>query len=147
MAKINWPKAKTEYVTDITQSYRSIAKRYGVNFSSVRDKAVKEKWVALRNKIQTEATHLTTQKMGSSIAEVNARHVKTALLLQENGISSITKRKLKPRNYDQALRSIDKGIDIERKAIGADKPEALTVGTQHNTIINYNQFVERYSHK
>ena len=35
MAKINWSQAKTDYITDETQSYASIAKKYGVDIKAV----------------------------------------------------------------------------------------------------------------
>ncbi len=48
----DWTKIKTEYITDSKSSYRKIAEKYGVPFTTLKDRAKKEGWANL--KIQTQ---------------------------------------------------------------------------------------------
>jgi LysM repeat protein len=48
----DWTKIKTEYITDSKSSYRKIAEKYGVPFTTLKDRAKKEGWADL--KIQTQ---------------------------------------------------------------------------------------------
>lgn len=145
MAKIHWGEAKTKYISDETVSYRDIAREFGVNLTTVARKAKIENWTKLRTQLQTDSKQKAIERVGNTIADVNARHVEVALLLQKKGIETIKNKK--PRNFDQALRSVDKGIDIERKALGIDKPTPPTGPTQQNTLINYNVFLQKYGDK
>lgn len=45
----NWKKIKAEYIAGGT-SYRKLAEKYGVSFSTLRKVAAKEQWTDLRNK-------------------------------------------------------------------------------------------------
>ncbi len=147
MAKIQWSEARSKYISDITVSYHDIAKEFKVNYTTVAKWAKKENWIGLRQKAQQKADKKAIEKVGDSIAEVNSRHIKSARLLQETGIKPIENKKYKPRSFDQALRSLDKGIEIERKALGIDKPATPIGPTQPNTLINYNVFLQKYGDK
>lgn len=48
----DWTKIKTEYITDSKSSYRKIAEKYGVPFTTLKERAKKEGWADL--KIQTQ---------------------------------------------------------------------------------------------
>lgn len=50
MAKIDWSKALADYLKDGTQSYASMASKYGVSLQAVKKRAVTEGWVNLRQK-------------------------------------------------------------------------------------------------
>ncbi len=143
--KINWTEAKLEYISDETVSYREIASKYGVNQATVAKRGKRDDWATLRRQLQAEGKQKTIEKVGDSIAEVNARHIESARLLQETGINPIKNKSFKPRSFDQALRSFDKGVEIERKALGMDKPTASPGPSQPNTIINYFDFKKKYA--
>ena len=53
----DWTKIKTEYITDSKSSYRKIAEKYGVPFTTLKDRAKKEGWADL--KIQTQHNIVT----------------------------------------------------------------------------------------
>jgi uncharacterized protein YjcR len=57
---VDWKKIKAEYIAGGT-SYRKLAEKYGVSFSTLRKVAAKEQWTELRNK--------TRAKMDTKISE------------------------------------------------------------------------------
>ena len=63
----DWKKIKTEYVAGGT-SYRKLAEKYKVSFSTLRKVAAKEKWTELRNKAEAKED----TKMVNAIGEKNA---------------------------------------------------------------------------
>ena len=65
----NWNKIKAEYIRGGT-SYRKLAEKYGVSFSSIRRKAEKEKWTDLR----TQAEQKASLKIVESVASQDAEH-------------------------------------------------------------------------
>ena len=48
---VDWKKIKSDYIAGGT-SYRKLAEKYGVSFSTLKDIARKEKWTDLREKAQ-----------------------------------------------------------------------------------------------
>jgi len=147
MAKINWSEARAKYISDETISYNDIAKEYGVVYKTVAVWAKKQNWIKLRKESALNGNQKVIEKVGDSIAEVNARHIRTGKLFQEAGINPVKNKRFKPRSFDQALRSVDKGIEMERKALGIDKPATPLGPTQPNTIINYFDFKNKYAHR
>ena len=56
---MDWKKIKAEYIAGGT-SYRKLAEKYGVSFSTLRKVAAKEQWTDLRNKTRAKVdTKLT----------------------------------------------------------------------------------------
>lgn len=45
---MDWNAIKTEYITDESSSYRKLAKKYGVSYTSIGEKARKEGWAEER---------------------------------------------------------------------------------------------------
>ena len=63
---VDWLRIKTEYINgDI--SYRDLAKKWGVPFPTLRDRAARESWKEAkeqqRNKVVTETSQKTVNKM------------------------------------------------------------------------------------
>lgn len=46
----DWAKIKAEYIADQSASYRSLARKYGVNLTRLAGVAKKEKWIELRER-------------------------------------------------------------------------------------------------
>lgn len=67
MAEVNWKKIKAEYIRGGT-SYRKLAEKYGVSFSTIQKVAAKEKWNSSRKKCED----IVEEKIVDSIAEENA---------------------------------------------------------------------------
>ena len=51
---MDWKKIKTEYIAGGT-SYRKLAEKYNVSFSTLRKVAAKEKWTELRDKARAKS--------------------------------------------------------------------------------------------
>lgn len=66
----NWKKIKAEYIRGGV-SYRKLAEKYGVSFSTLRKVASKEKWTDLRNKAGAKRD----SKIVESIASQEAKRV------------------------------------------------------------------------
>lgn len=66
----NWKKIKAEYIRGGV-SYRKLAEKYGVSFSTLRKVASKEKWTDLRNKAGAKRD----SKIVESIASQEANRV------------------------------------------------------------------------
>lgn len=68
MHMADWKKIKAEYIRNKT-SYRKLAEKYGVSFSTLRRVAAKEKWTELR----TQADAKRDTKLLESIADKEAK--------------------------------------------------------------------------
>lgn len=72
--KVDWEKIKTEYVTgDI--SVRDIAQKYGVSYTTAKNRATREKWTALRKKHRDSVVRKATQKAATKQANVLAKEL------------------------------------------------------------------------
>lgn len=66
---MDWKKIKAEYIAGGT-SYRKLAAKYGVSFSTLRDIAIREKWTDLRE----QARNKSVTKLVESIGEQNGTY-------------------------------------------------------------------------
>ena len=66
---MDWKKIKAEYIAGGT-SYRKLASKYGVSFSTLRDTAIREKWTDLRE----QARNKSVTKLVESIGEQNGTY-------------------------------------------------------------------------
>lgn len=66
---MDWKKIKAEYIAGGT-SYRKLAKKYGVSFSTLRGIAIREKWTDLRE----QANNKSVTKLVESIGEQNGTY-------------------------------------------------------------------------
>ena len=64
----DWKKVKAEYIRGGT-SYRKLAEKFGVSFSSVKRHAVAEKWTDLRSKSEEKATSKMIEKVAGQEAK------------------------------------------------------------------------------
>lgn len=67
----DWKKIKAEYIRDTSASYRTLAKKYGVSFSSLGKLARKEKWTDLRK----QSRHKADTKIVESVANKEAERI------------------------------------------------------------------------
>jgi transposase-like protein len=64
---VDWKRIKAEYIAGGT-SYRKLAEKYGVSFSTLRKVAAKEQWTELRNKTRTK----TDTKISETVSDIEA---------------------------------------------------------------------------
>ena len=67
---MDWKKVKAEYIAGGT-SYRKLAAKYGVSFSTLRDIAIREKWTDLK----AQAHDKSVTKLVESIGEQNGTYI------------------------------------------------------------------------
>lgn len=65
---VDWLKLKNEYING-NISYRKLAEKHDVSFSSLKNRAVTEKWVEQREKQRNKIDTKLTQKTAEKIAE------------------------------------------------------------------------------
>ena len=70
---MDWKKIKTEYIAGGT-SYRELAKKYNVSFSSLRKVAAKEQWTQLRNNVDTKRDTELVEKLGVNTAKIDKKY-------------------------------------------------------------------------
>jgi hypothetical protein len=58
----DWTQIKTEYITDSNSSYRKLAQKHGVPFSTLKRRAKDEEWTRLREQAEHEVTTKTINK-------------------------------------------------------------------------------------
>ena len=66
---MDWKKVKAEYIAGGT-SYRKLAAKYGVSFSTLRDIAIREKWTDLK----AQAHNKSVTKLVETIGEQNGTY-------------------------------------------------------------------------
>ena len=66
---MDWKKIKAEYIAGGT-SYRKLAAKYGVSFSTLRDIAIREKWTDLK----AQAHNKSVTKLVETIGEQNGAY-------------------------------------------------------------------------
>lgn len=64
----DWKKIRAEYIRGGT-SYRKLAEKHGVSFSTLRDRAISEKWTDLREKRRNKSVTKTIERIASQEAE------------------------------------------------------------------------------
>ena len=131
----NWDKLQREYITTGI-SYRALAEKYGVSFSTLRDRAQREKWPELResqrNKTVTNTVQKTAERLADVEAEVAAIRQRMYLKLMQEVerltdelITSGEMNSTELRKLVQCFRDLD---DVEVESIGDEE--------QHNSLID-----------
>lgn len=72
MAAADWQKIKTEYITTQT-SYRKLAKKYGVHYNAVANRAKQEGWVSQRDQYCVETVTKTVTAISEQQVERAAK--------------------------------------------------------------------------
>lgn len=70
---MDWKLIKAEYIAGGT-SYRKLAEKYNVSFSTLRKVAAKEHWSELRNNVGTERDTELVKTLGVSTAKIDKKY-------------------------------------------------------------------------
>ena len=68
-----WKRIKAEYLAGGT-SYRKLAEKYGVSFSTLRKVAAKEQWTQLRNNAGAKRDTVLAEKIGEQTAKIDDKY-------------------------------------------------------------------------
>ena len=138
MARINWLKAKTEYISNPQETLLSIAGKYKVSHTSVKNKATKEDWGRLRQETSQKVDEKLPEKLGDKIASVNARQAGLGVAFQGMAIKAIQEKdengqpKIKPVTIDEVRLLALTGVTIERQALNLEKNNNQPIAIQIN---------------
>lgn len=109
--KPDWAKIKAEYVANRT-SYRKLAEKYGVSFSTLKERARREKWTedakATQEKVRTKLTQKLAEKKASILAQeldpaLEATNLINQLVLDALNDNKQFRRHLVQRREKEAL--------------------------------------------
>lgn len=70
---MDWKKLKAEYIAGGT-SYRKLAEKYEVSFSTLRKVAAKEHWTELRNNVNAKKDTILVDKLGIKTAKIDDKY-------------------------------------------------------------------------
>ena len=66
---MDWTAIRKEYITDESSSYRKLAKKYGVSYTSIGERARQEGWAEERERYLTKTLSKTLNAMSSAQAK------------------------------------------------------------------------------
>ena len=75
---MDWNAIRQEYITDESSSYRKLAQKYGISYTSIGDKARKEGWAEQRSQYLNETLSKSINAIGKAQAKRAERVVNVA---------------------------------------------------------------------
>lgn len=126
--EIEWTTIKTEYITDESASYRKLAQKYGVSYTSIGERARKEGWAEQREQHLNKTLSKTLSAISCAQAK-RARRIQTVadklLLKIEQAVDNLDMQELLVNK--QALKQITGALrdikDIQMIKSDADMRE------------------------
>ena len=125
---MDWSKLKREYIAGGT-SYRKLAEKYGVSFSTLRKVAAKEGWTELRDKARAKTDTKLTDLISDQQAERykrlqdvtdmlldNLETIVTRVTLDEMVLDKYTLKQITGALKDiKDIQNIKSGLDLEEQ--------------------------------
>lgn len=152
---MDWNKIKAEYIAGGT-SYRKLAKKYGVSFSTLRGVAEREKWTDLR----TQAQHNADTKLVETIGDKNGTYsvsindvadkllAKITTMLDVDGLGTQGMKHLTSALKDiKEIKGIKSDIDLKEQNARIDKLRKEIEGEKTDTSITvtFGEDVAKYA--
>jgi uncharacterized protein YjcR len=81
---VDWNKLRAEYIAGGI-SYRKLAEKYGVSFSTLRDIAIREKWTGLKSQAQNKSV----TKLVESVAKQNGTYTVSVIDVADKLLNKI----------------------------------------------------------
>ena len=140
---MDWNKIKAEYIAGGT-SYRKLAEKYGVSFSTLRGIAEREKWTDLRTQAQHNADTKLVKTIGgkNGTCSVKINEVADKLLdkiiemLSKEGIGAQSIRHLTSSLKDiKEIKGIKSDIDLKEQEARIDKLRKEIEDGEANTSV------------
>lgn len=138
---MDWTKIKAEYISGGT-SYRKLAKKYDVPFTTLTRTAQREKWVELRKQAEDKAVTTIVKKVSENNAKIDEKYFnlvdklldKAEEIIESTSIWQVTTLKemanamkylkdCKGVKSDADMREQEARIDKLRKEANADKTD------------------------
>lgn len=141
---MDWKKVKAEYIAGGT-SYRKLAEKYGVSFSTLKEIARREKWTDLKEKARYKADTKFADLMGEKQANRSAKILDVADMLLDkitntlNAMEVVDSQSIK--HFTSALKDIKdiKGykseLDLKEQSARIAKLEKEVEGEKVDTTV------------
>ena len=135
---MDWEKVKAEYIAGGT-SYRKLAEKYGVSFSTLKDIAIREKWTDLKEQARNKANTNLVNSIGRNSAKRSVKINDVADKLLEKISDTLAMMKVVDsqsiKHFTSALKDIRdiKGI---KSNIDLKEQEARIAKLQRDAEIN-----------
>lgn len=152
---MDWKRIKAEYIAGGT-SYRKLAKKYGVSFSTLRGIAEREKWTDLK----AQAQHNADTKLVKSIGEQNGTYSvsindvanklleKIVAMMEMDCVSSQAIKQLTSALKDiKEVKGIKSDIDLREQEARIDnlRRQATATEESRDIVVKIGSDVEEYS--
>ena len=153
---MDWSKIKADYIAGGT-SYRKLAEKYGVPFSTLKEHARKEQWTALREK----ARHKADTKFANLVGESQAKQSlkindvadklldKIADLLEASELvdSQVIKQCTSALKDIKDIKGIKSDIDLREQEARIDKlrKDAMTENTDTEVEVTMGEEADKYA--
>ncbi len=151
---MDWKEIKAEYIAGGT-SYRKLAKKYGVSFSTLRGIAEREKWTELK----AQAQHNADTKLVESIGEQNGTYTvsindvadkllnRIERMISLEGLTTQSIKHLTSAIKDiKEIKGIKSDIDLKEQNARIDKLRKEIEGEKKDTniTITFGDEVKKY---
>lgn len=145
---MDWKAIRTEYITgDI--SYRKLAEKHGVSFSTLRHKAIEEQWYNQKaqncNKIVTKSIEKIVEKESTKLAKTDEKYYrildklfdKAEELVENTPVWQLTMLKdmATTMKYLKECKSIKSDVDIREQEARIKKLEAEVQADNKDTKV------------
>lgn len=104
----DWLTIRTDYING-GGSYRQLAEKYGVPFSTLRDQAIKGKWKQAKdahwNEVVKETEQKTKEKIAESESEIAAIHSRLRLKIMQQLEDRLGKEKVDGMEFRRLVQS------------------------------------------
>lgn len=115
---MDWNKIRKDYIAG-KGSYRELAKKYGVPFRTLSDRAIAEKWVDLRKQARNKTVTKTVDTVAQANGDVGVQLQGAAVALigkAMEGIQAIDPENAKAlKAYSGVLRDLKDVLDVRSK--------------------------------
>lgn len=100
----DWKKIKAEYIRT-GASYRELADKYGVSFSTIQKRGADEKWTEKRKLVGRRSEELLAEKIADSSAKREVKRLDTF-----NDVADLLMEKIKAGIMDESMTKTSKDI-------------------------------------
>lgn len=132
MEKIDWAAAKTAYVTG-SESYRALAKRFGISYTELQQRGAKEKWVKARREHREQTVRKACQIASRAKAKELAKIYEASDLLDRvvvellktlaaEGLEAISGNGTPGRELESLSKAILNNDELKRRLNGILMP-------------------------
>ena len=119
----DWSKIKAEYIRDSSTSYRKLAEKYSVSFTTLQKKALKEKWPDLRRQKEDKTETRIVDACATKEAERTCRAYEAADMAIEKIIEMMQDPELGTGGMMNLMSALKSAVSVKNTRTEADMRE------------------------